>query len=67
MPVALRQVREAMGVSQSELARRSGIARQTIMYVERGDRMARAKTLKKIADGLGVEPMDLVIPRGDDD
>lgn len=62
LPVSLKRVREAMGVSQSELARRSGIARQTIMYVERGDRMARAATLKKIADGLGVEPMDLVVP-----
>ncbi len=62
LPVALKRVRTAMGVSQSELARRSGIARQTIMYIERGDQMARAKTLNKIANGLGVEPMDLVVP-----
>ncbi len=62
LPVALKRVREAMGVTQVELARRSGITRQTIMYIERGDQMARAKTLEKIAGGLGVSPLDLVVP-----
>lgn len=71
LPFALREVRETMGMTKLDLERASGVARGTILYLENGDRMARAKTLKKLADGLGVEPQDLIVPprgaRGADD
>lgn len=65
---ALRSLREESGVSQSELARRSGVSRYALWYLENGERLARASTVKRLADALKVEPMDLVIElRGADE
>lgn len=61
---ALRSLREELGFSQSELTRRSGVSRYALWYLENGERLARASTVRRLADGLGVQPMDLVIPRG---
>lgn len=63
---ALRSLREESGVSKAELTRRSGVSRYALWYLENGERLARAGTVKRLADGLGVEPMDLVLPRGDE-
>ena len=65
--VSLKVVREREGVSKLELSRRSGVSRNTVIWLERGDQVARAATVKRLADALKVEPMDLVIPRGGDD
>ncbi len=64
--VSLKAIRERLGVSPSELSRRSGVSRNTMLWLERGEQVARADTVKRLAAALGVEPMDLVLPRGDD-
>lgn len=65
MPRSLRYIREAKGMTLTALAEESGIARQTIAYIERGDRMTRAETVRKLAKGLGVDPLDLVMEPGE--
>jgi DNA-binding XRE family transcriptional regulator len=60
--VGLKAIREREGVSKLELSRRSGVSRNTVIWLERGDQVARATTVMRLAEGLGVEPLDLVIP-----
>ena len=57
----LRELLEKLGISQSELARRSGVSFPTInaMCTNRTATVALA-TLDRIADALGVEPGDLI-------
>ncbi len=50
----IREVRKALGVSQSELARRSGVRRQTINTTEMSRNVPTIETLQKLAAGLGV-------------
>jgi transcriptional regulator with XRE-family HTH domain len=50
------------GLSQRQLAENAGIANTSVWKIERGGRV-RPTTLKKIADALGVKPMDLVKER----
>lgn len=52
----LREVREAFGLSQRELARRSGVANATISLVEQNRVSPSLSSLKKILDGV---PMTL--------
>ena len=53
-------VRKDKGLSQSELARRSGINPSTISRLESGDRKITQEFLMDISKALGVDPMDLV-------
>ncbi len=46
--------RQARGMSQSELARRSGVGRTTIVLAEGGRRIPRPSTMRRIAWTLGV-------------
>lgn len=55
----LRQIRERKGLSQTDLARLSGVAQATISNLERG-RPARFVTMRELAKALGVEPEALV-------
>ena len=51
----IKEVREQIGMSQSELARKSGISRATIWALESGKQLdTTASTLISIADALGV-------------
>ena len=64
MALNLRAVREAHGVTQSELSRLSGISRQTIIALENDEAYnATSKTLVMLADALGVEVQDLFLPK----
>jgi len=66
--VSLKAIRERLGVSQLELSRRSGVSRNTLLWLERGEQVARASTVKRLAEALpGVEPMDLVLPIEEED
>lgn len=49
----LREVRLAAGLSQAEVARRSGILRVNIARLERGLRLPRVETLFTLAAALG--------------
>jgi len=56
----LRDLRLRAVMSQEELARRSGVARDTISKLETGKRRAYPSTIRKLAEGLEVEPQALV-------
>ena len=60
----LSNIRKQHGMSQSELARRSGISRQVIIKMEHNDTpMVTVKTLVALADALSCEPADLFLPK----
>jgi transcriptional regulator with XRE-family HTH domain len=52
----LRQIRQAQGVSQEELAHRAGLNRNYVGMLENVENSATVDTLEKLAQGLGVEP-----------
>lgn len=57
----IKQVREKIGMSQAELARRSKMSRGTIIRLEsQPNAETTVRTLQAIADGLGVELADLI-------
>lgn len=64
MAYRIRELRTAAGMSQEELARKSGISRPVISKLETtdGDKVT-VKTLVAIADALKVEPSYLFLPR----
>jgi transcriptional regulator with XRE-family HTH domain len=59
----LRKLRRAAALSQAELAERAGTTQETISRLERGHHAARGRTLRKLAEVLGVEPQ--VLMKGD--
>lgn len=58
--LALRTIRERIGLSQEEASLRSGTARDYFGRMERGDQNPTYATMIKLAEGLGVTPQDLV-------
>lgn len=56
--VVLREAREALGWSLGELARRSGLNRQAITFIERGARRPTTETLSRHALALGMLPSE---------
>ena len=54
----LLRLRLDRGLSQKELAKRSGVARTTIMRAEAGHQIYPS-TLRKLAEALGVTPATL--------
>jgi transcriptional regulator with XRE-family HTH domain len=60
----LRQLREAKGLSQGDLERRSGLLRSYISRVEGGYTAPSLATLEKFAKALGMESYQLLFSRG---
>lgn len=56
----VRQLREASGLSQEELAEQAGLHRTYISLVERGRRNITVDALSQIAEALGVYPSRLI-------
>lgn len=56
----LRRCRKRVGLSQEDLSFRAGLHRTAVGQIERGERIARADTLIKLAAALGVSVADLV-------
>lgn len=56
----VRAIRKQRGLSQEELAFRSGLHRTYISDIERGDRNVSIKNIEKIARALGVKPSELL-------
>ncbi len=50
----VRAVREGRALTQQEVAERSGLGPEQISRIENGRRRPRAKTLRKLAEALGV-------------
>jgi transcriptional regulator with XRE-family HTH domain len=53
---AIRSQREAQGLSQEELAERSGLHRNYIGGIERGERNVGVRALFSVARGLNIRP-----------
>jgi transcriptional regulator with XRE-family HTH domain len=58
--VKLRKLRRERAFSQQDVERITGIAQATLSDLEQGKRGARASTLRKLAEVLGVEPKELM-------
>jgi transcriptional regulator with XRE-family HTH domain len=56
----LREVRTERGLSQEDLASRTGVHATAIARLERGRREPLLKTIVRVADGLGVPPGTLL-------
>ncbi len=55
----LRNARAAAGLTQQQLADKSGISKRAIVGLEARDHRARSLTLHKLAHAIGVEPEEL--------
>ena len=60
----LRRLRRERAMSLRDLGERSGIAFDTINRLELGKQDARGRTLRALAEALGVEPTELM--KGED-
>ncbi len=56
----LKRLREERGLSQVKLAARADLNPATVNQIERGARNASPRTLRKLADALGVSLVDLI-------
>lgn len=60
----VRRMRLERGYSQGELARRAGLAKQTLSSIEAGEANPTVLTLSAVADGLGVPVAHLLTEYG---
>ncbi len=56
----VRGVRKRRMLTQEDLARKSGVGVTTIVRIERNQVEPHGRTIRKLADALGVEPSDLL-------
>jgi transcriptional regulator with XRE-family HTH domain len=63
--IALNQIREALNISQTELAVAMGIAQPTVARMEKPENDPRLSTLKRYVSALGGElSLDVKLPDG---
>ncbi len=55
----LRETRKRALLTQQELAERSGVGVTTIIRIERNQVEPHARTIRKLADALGIDPKEL--------
>ena len=63
----LRALRQQRVLTLRELEEHSGVAYNTIWHLEKGKREAQPRTIRKLAQALGVDPEELVKVRGGSD
>ncbi len=56
----LLELREERALSQRDLSAIAGVAPDTIGQLERGERKAQPRTIRKLAEALSVEPKELM-------
>ena len=61
----LRRLRQDRALSLRELGEKTGVAFDTINKLELGKRDAQPRTIRRLADALGVEPKELM--KGEND
>ena len=54
------ELRRKRGLTQEQLAERTGLAQRTIASIEQGQRWARLSTLHRLAKGIGVSTDELL-------
>ncbi len=59
----LRELREERVLSLRELGERSGVSYNTIWRIEDGRQGAHPRTVRKLAEALGVPPSELTVGR----
>ena len=55
----IKELRESIGLTQTELAQKSKLARTVIPMIENGQRYPSEKTLSKIVEALGISMDDI--------
>lgn len=66
MKYRVKEIREQKGISQEELAEKSGVSRTTIWALEHDDsKVTTTKTLFSLATAMGVKFDDLFLPHAD--
>ena len=58
----LRRLRHAKGISQEDLAYEANVNRTYLSKLEKGVSYPRLKIIAKLADALGIEPAELLMP-----
>lgn len=58
----VKRIRIARGLTQEELAERSGFSQQYLSDLERGRRNPTIVSLWELAQALGATPVDLITP-----
>ena len=58
--VTLRELREALFITQEELAEWSGVGKASISRIETGRHVPRFSTIRKLAVALDVDPKELM-------
>ena len=58
--VQLKRLRQEQALSLRDLAQRSGVAYDTINRLELGKQDAQPRTIRRLAEALGVEPKELM-------
>jgi DNA-binding XRE family transcriptional regulator len=61
----LKELRQMRMYSQLDLSKMTGVTQASISNLERGERQARPRTVRRLAEALGVEPRELVAVRND--
>jgi len=57
----IRTVREAIGMTQRDLATKAGLSQSTLSNLERGDVSPRVDSLRRLAPVLNVPPGELLL------
>jgi transcriptional regulator with XRE-family HTH domain len=60
MAVRLKQLREARGMTQAELAAKAGLSREYVLRLENASQDPTLSTLEALAKALKVKPADLL-------
>jgi transcriptional regulator with XRE-family HTH domain len=63
----LRQLRRQKVLSMRELEERSGVSYNTVWRLETGRTGAQPRTIRRLAEALGVRPEELLPAEGDDE
>ena len=56
----VREIRLEQGLSQEQLAEKSGLHRTAISFIERAERSSTLETVEKLARALKVQPAQLM-------
>jgi transcriptional regulator with XRE-family HTH domain len=60
----LREVRERQYLTQEELAAKAGITKSTVATIEKGTHRPRLRTVRQLAEVLGISPEEITWPAG---